>query len=364
MATNKNQHFVPRCYLRQFTLGGADKAINLYNIDRDKFIVGAPVKNQCSGDYFYGKDESLEAVIQSVEQVYGSTIKKILEPKYVLTDEHREALALFWLLQHLRTEAASRRSVEMTDAMASVIGSDVENFRMQIKDAVQVAMKAFGEAINIVSDLKGVLVRNRSRTPYITSDDPAVLSNRWHLHNARETGRSFGLHSAGALLILPLSPTVLYLGYDGDVHSVPHHQGWVDLRDTADADSFNQHQYLNCRANLFVREPEHFDSTRRDYQAVSANRLPVRHRINYAVLDETDGEYSRYVVVDRDKVGDHEKALIHTETLSASPTRWPRQLTWRSGAAVYSNDTGLGYVRRASTFQPSSSPFKKVKAFL
>ncbi|AXW32869.1 hypothetical protein CJO88_05685 [Ralstonia solanacearum] len=60
VATNKNQHFVPRCYLRQFTIDRGNKAINLYNVERDRFIEGAPVKNQCSGDYFYGKAPCLK----------------------------------------------------------------------------------------------------------------------------------------------------------------------------------------------------------------------------------------------------------------------------------------------------------------
>lgn len=82
MASNKNQHFVPKCYLRPFTVEGAGAAINLYNIDRHKFICMAPVKNQCSGDYFYGKDERLEAVIQHLEGRYGTALVSILGPDY------------------------------------------------------------------------------------------------------------------------------------------------------------------------------------------------------------------------------------------------------------------------------------------
>lgn len=50
MAINKNQHFVPRCHLRPFTLGAAGLAINLINLDRKVLIPNAPVNNQCSKD--------------------------------------------------------------------------------------------------------------------------------------------------------------------------------------------------------------------------------------------------------------------------------------------------------------------------
>lgn len=71
MATNKNQHFVPRCYLKVFTGKGENLAINLLNLDRQRCIVAAPVKNQCSGDYLYGQDEALENAIRAAEGGYG-----------------------------------------------------------------------------------------------------------------------------------------------------------------------------------------------------------------------------------------------------------------------------------------------------
>lgn len=364
MATNKNQHFVPRCYLRQFTLDAADKAINLYNVDRNKFVELAPVKNQCSGDYFYGKDPKLEEAIQAVERAYGATVRQILQPGYLLTDDHRKLLRRFWLMQHLRTEAASKRSVEMADAMQSVIDSENPSFRLKIREAVQMAMGVFAESMDIVSDLKVCLVRNRSRMPFVTSDDPAVLTNRWHLHNAKKTGRSFGLHSAGDLLLLPISPSILCVAYDGDMHSISHDRGWAELRNEADADAFNQHQYLNCRANVFVQDRAHFEIVQQSFLRVSALRPSARHRLHYAVLDRTHGDYSRYVAVDHANADPHEEALIHTEVVHASPAAWPRQIAWRVGASVFSNGTGIGYVRRAFTHRSDTTPFKKSAASL
>lgn len=363
VATNKNQHFVPRCYLRQFTTDTANKAINLYNIERDRFIEGAPVKNQCSGDYFYGKDPLLEDMIQTFEQSYAAAVTRIIQPEYRLTDEHRALLSRFWLMQHLRTEAASRRSVEMNEMLVSTVGLDGTEFKLQIRDAVQMAMQQFVEIRGVVSDLGICLVRNHSKVPFVTSDDPAVMSNRWHLQNQRRTGLSFGLDKAGALLFLPISPTILCLGFDRDMHSIRHRNGWVDLHRDSDADAFNQHQYLNCRSNLFVKDPEHFDDVRAAFQAVSMHRPQARHKIHYAVLDKSVEGYSRYVVVDREKAAPHEDAMIHVQTVHAQPTNWPRQIGWRVGAHYFSNGTAVGPIRRAFTARPTERPFGKVKAF-
>ncbi|CAN7715406.1 DUF4238 domain-containing protein [Variovorax sp. LjRoot175] len=198
MATNKNQHFVPRCYLRPFTLDGADAAINLYNVDRKRFIPRAPVKHQCSGDYFYGQDPLLEAAIQSVESAYANALRQMLSPGYILLDEHRDTLRKFWLLQHLRTEQASQRSVEMAHATETVAGIDSSSFRLKIREAVLLAMRIFAQSMHSVDDLKVCLVRNRTKIPFVTSDDPAILANRWHQQTQRALGHSFGLHSAGA----------------------------------------------------------------------------------------------------------------------------------------------------------------------
>jgi hypothetical protein len=362
MASNKNQHFVPRCYLRPFTKDGADAAINLYNIDRQKFIPLAPLKHQCSGDYFYGKDDDLEKAIQSVESAYGAALREILKPGYVLTDKHRDILKIFWLLQHLRTEAASKRSVEMNEGMRIVIGLDDGSFRLEIREAVQVAMRAFAGSIGIVSDLKICLLRNRTGTPFITSDDPAILTNRWHLESPKTRGHSFGLQSAGNVLLLPLNPQVLCLGYDGDVYSIPHTNGWAEIRHDSDIAAFNQHQFLNCRANVFLQDSAHSELIHKAFVAAMDHRPAARHRINYAVLDRREGEFARYRVVNRQEAGDHEEALVHSAVVHAQPTCWPRQLSRRPKGVVFTNGTGVGYVRRAWTVHDSTEPFRKERA--
>jgi hypothetical protein len=347
MATNKNQHFVPRCYLRPFTIDSANLAINLFNIARLKFIECAPVKYQCSSDYFYGKDLGLEKALQLTEGSYAAALREILKPNYNLADPHRKLLRRFWLLQHMRTEAASRRAIEMTEAMGDVIGVEASSFRLGIREAVQDAMRAFVERMVVVDDLKICLLRNRTAIPFITSDDPAVLTNRWYLEDRRTRGASFGLQSAGNLLLLPLSPKVLCIGYDGDVYSIPHKGGWADVRHDADVQALNQHQLLNCRANIFIHDQVHARGVHDAYSRVAPLRPSARHKINYAVLDHHEGGITRYRVVDRTLAGEHQEALIHTQAVHAIPSAWPRQILWRPKGIVFTNGTGMGYVRRA-----------------
>lgn len=350
MATNKNQHFVPRCYLRPFTKDEAGRAINLFNIDQQLFIRNAPVKHQCSGDYFYGEDLRLEKAIQFVEREYGKVAIELLGHPRDLTDDHLLVLKRFWLLQYLRTEAASKRAMEMLSGMGEYVALDGAQFRMSIREAVHLAMWTYATSMNIVDDLKVCIIRNKSRVPFITCDDPAILTNRWHLQDKRASVGSFGLGSAGAMFLLPISPRLLCMGYDGDVYTVTSSRRFVDVKDTWDVKVLNEHQYLNCRANIFVRSADDAQSVSECYREVAERRPRARHIFHYAVLDESSQAiqgYKRYEVVDPAKAGAHREAIIHTETVHARPTAWPRLLRWRINGIVFTNGTGVGFVRRA-----------------
>ena len=362
MASNKNQHFVPRCYLRPFTLDGTNAAINLYNVDRQKFIEQAPLKHQCSGDYFYGKDPVLEAEIQGFESNYAAVLREILNPKYVLTDEHRHFLKTFWLLQYLRTEAASKRAVEMAEATLTLSEVKDPSFRLEIREAVQMAMKVFTESMNSVADMKICLLRNTTNTPFITSDDPAILTNRWYLEKKKNRGDSFGIHSAGDIFLLPLNPKVLCIGYDGDVYSLPHEDGWLKVKHSSDVAAFNEHQLLNCRANIFIQDPILSKSINDAFLKITPLRIKKKHELRYAVLDRREGDSKYFRVVNRDDAGDHEEAIIHTQVVHANPTSWPRQIYWRPKGVVFTNDTGVGYVRRAWIIKDGAPPFRKEQA--
>lgn len=361
MATNKNQHFVPRCYLKAFSHGQDGAAINLFNLDRRRFVRGAPVKNQCSGDYFYGHDLKIEKGLQIIEGMYARTVTDIQTPGYTLSDDHRNLLRRFWLLQYLRTEAASQRSLEMTQAMGEAAGVPANEFRMGIKEAVQETMGLFVTQMYAVDDLKVCLLRNHTAVPFITSDNPAILTNPWHLDSPLTKGRSFGLKASGIVCLLPLTPRILCIAFDGDMHSVPHENGWVRVSQARDVEAFNEYQFLNCEANIFVKSDEHSELVNDAFLAIASHRPKTRHILHYAVFDRDEGDWSRYAVVDRAKAEPHERALIHIQALHPRPTRCPSQLRARSKRFAYENGTGLGYIRRwwVQEFQ-NSQPFRRV----
>ncbi|EGR4126252.1 DUF4238 domain-containing protein [Vibrio cholerae] len=358
MASNKNQHYVPQCYLKNFATDDSKASICLYNLDRKKLVKTAPIKNQCSKNYFYGEDLVLEKALQPIEGRFSAMVRTIEEPNYILNEKDEAFLKQFWLLQYLRTEAASRRNVELIEGMSQVTGTT--DFKLEIKDAVQQSMRSFFDVKYTVSDLKVCLVKNNTSTDFITSDDPAVLTNWWHLLDKRAKLQSFGLGSAGCLLILPLSPKVLMVAYDGDVYSLPNNKGWLRLKSKFDVDSFNYLQVLNCRANLYGCKTDIEEYFVHLHDKVIDIKPKQRHKINYAILDEVSDGAKRYKLVESPDVEEHEEALVHCQPIYVAPPTWPRAIKWKNKGFVVTNGTGAGFVRLSRVQEIGTRDFYKL----
>lgn len=357
MTTNKNQHFVPRCHLRPFTLEGRGSAINVFNLDRKKLIPNAPVKSQCSKDYFYGKDEQLESAIQLIESGYGQALREIIGNSSSFTEANKTVLRTFWVFQHLRTEAAALRAVELAESARELSGLPPEDYTLKIRDAVQIACRTFVDSMHEIDDLKFCLIKNKTKIPFITSDNPAILTNKWRLERNRDPVHSFGMGSAGMLAIMPLTPKLLFLGYDGDVYSTPHKKGIVTAKNVRDVIALNRHQLLQCTANVYVHDKVHEEMLIRHYSDIELIRPKERHIVHYAELDRTEGDYSRYVIVPQEKLSRTNEAIMHAQVIHPHPGIWPSQIQIRNNGSVYTNGTGVGYSRLSRTYEPSTRVF-------
>jgi hypothetical protein len=162
--------------------------------------------------------------------------------------------------------------------------------------------------------------------------------------------------------MLPLTAKLGFIAYDGDVYSIPHQDGWVDARRDADIRALNQHQLLNCFANIYLHDVQDTKVLLEQYEAALPRRLAERHRYHVAIRDETVGEHTRYRVVSADeaKAADSE-TLFHSEIIHYRPSHWPSFIGWRKPGAVYTNGTGLKYVRAmfAATIQSRRAFWKE-----
>lgn len=358
MANNKNQHFVPRCHLKPFTLDGEGLAINLYNLARKQLIACAPVKNQCSRDYFYGNDPDLEASLQALEGKYADVLRRLCVEPLRLNSDDAAFLASFWIFQHLRTEAIQKSMLKHSADMQFALGGDIPELALGKKEATLIALKAFAQNYDAIADLNLVIVQNRSSVPFVTSDNPAVQTNWLALLASREGVETFGMHSAGAIALLPLTPDLLAIMYDKDVYSIAHESRVIAVRRDADIRALNEHQVLNCSRNIYF-SPGFTATHVEDIPDLDAQRKKSGPRIlMYQRKSESD---HRYYATERIMPEKGAEAIIATPTFYSSPTSWPGFIRWRLRGFYFENGSAVGRVRSAWTRADlATRPFRKV----
>jgi hypothetical protein len=366
MAAYKNQHFVPRSYLRAFSLDGAGDAINLFNIHRKIGVQNAALKHQCSRNFFYGEDLRLEKLLQISEGLYASMLRAIRSEDYQLAERDRILLRHFCYLQRCRTEAAAKRGALFVSEFSDVaFGEDVPpSWKIAMRDAIALAMYSFATTRHVIDDLKVCLVRNQTNHPFITSDDPVIATNRWYLQSDIAKGMSFGVGKAGALFMAPLTPFSMCILYDGDVYSLQNTGGWIVADRPSDVDALNQHQYLNCVANLYFADWSTRSQIENDFSACEHLRPTKRHEVITAVLHEEDEWGQRFRVVDNRSLVREGAALVHVRGINPKPNKWPSFIKLRSKPIIFSNGTGTGFVRpsRLAELQMSGPPYQRVTA--
>jgi hypothetical protein len=366
MSSHKNQHFVPRCHLKPFTAGGGGSAINVYNIDRGLGIPNAPVKGQCSRNYFYGEDLRLEKWLQRIEAEYGRLVGKITGPGYKLDELGRFLLRRFMLLQYSRTETAARRRATGTEDLHDAVFSNRENpeeIDLSIRSIAQDCIKTFGSIMHLVDDLKMCLIRNETRRSFVTSDDPGILTNRWHIQKAQSD--VFGLGSAGALLILPLTPRIVAVCYDGDVYSIENSCGWAPIARIDDVVAINEHQFLKCSSNVYFSEWDELDQIRADFAKSIGRRLNAWHKVTATALERSDVWGERYKVIPRNEVRFPGRYLMNMRAVYPKPQMWPSIIRYRSKPTIFSNGSMAGFIRKHALQEGTSAfsaPYRKLKS--
>jgi hypothetical protein len=117
MPEKKNQHFVPRFYLKKFSLQSQEKRIGVFNISSLKFIKSAKLYEQASKNYFYGCDLKIENTLQQLETESAKIINSIVN-KQTLTsvDSRAHQMLLMFII------ALLGRTIYAAEMIDEVIG--------------------------------------------------------------------------------------------------------------------------------------------------------------------------------------------------------------------------------------------------
>jgi hypothetical protein len=214
MPKKKRQHYVPRFYLRYFSLNSRGKEIGIFNIPTDRFFPSGKLRTQCYKDYFYGQDGKVEEVLNSIESHSSAVISDIISSHTLpapLSKEHLQLLIFIVFLRYRNVYAAEEVD-EMTDKyIRAVLSKDrrvkdhLNEVRFQIRDPIRMALKWAPILWPIVSDLEYKLILNQTNKSFLTSDNPVVFYNQF-LETRKGGDATTGLECKGLEIFMPLSP--------------------------------------------------------------------------------------------------------------------------------------------------------------
>lgn len=350
MPANKRQHYVPKCHFKPFSLNAEGAAINLFNLGQNQGRQNVAIKGQCAKDYLYGEDLALERQLSAIEGEYGRILKLVLTNQR-LTEQDLFTLRGFVYLQYSRTDMAITRYRQAQEGLLQTAfeGRPELAPEMDLTDRTMMreAMRIYDRTAFCTEDLKVCIVENRTSADFVTSDDPAIHTNRFHLQRLRK--EQFGLESAGATLVMPLSPRHAFIAYDGAVYTMSDKIGdRVIIKRESDILAFNELQYLNAANNLYFSDWSGIERVSKEFEAASARRPKSRVAINAFVLDRRvgDREWWRKATADEIANGLHE--MVHTSPVFPVPAHWFTKMTVRPKPESFSNGSAAGEVRRSA----------------
>lgn len=353
MPDYKNQHYVPRVHFKPFSFDGEGRAINIYLLNKDLNVWRAPITGQCAEPYFYGEDGQIEKLLGRLEGAYGSLVSRITQSNLILDQQARWLMRYFVLLQSMRTAEQVSRGMVIASQMSDFFRMSEEahgnewdaSHNPTPKRALKELMLAFNDHLQAgtIDDLKITIVRNRSNRDFVTSDDPAVMTNRWLIQ--RKKIRSFGLNSAGLLLFLPLSPRTLVMAYDSDVYSMPSVRDDVWITRESDVLAFNEHQFMRAANAIYFARQNEATELAVEYKATIPFRPKRWERFITAKQHSETDAYMNFVVDEPEVVAKSNSMLFHLTSEWPVPPRWPSFIRYRNSAHGFSR--GRVIVRRA-----------------
>jgi Protein of unknown function (DUF4238) len=259
MPEKKKQHYVPRFYLKSFS-DNSGKTINLFNLERKQSIRGASLKNQCYEKYFYGEEPEIENSLGKIEGIAAKIIRDIISENDIpkrFSSQHNAILS-FILLQYARTKYSEESEIEMTNKLVnSIIEKDPRfmnnkdnDIKISMKNAIINKLKSMAQSIPIAWDLHFMLLVNKTRTNFITSDNPVVFYNQ---ACERAVGISnTGLASKGLQIFFPLSPKHLLIFFDSQVYQpIKNNNSDSYITSIQDVVQLNDLQWLNSLKNIY-----------------------------------------------------------------------------------------------------------------
>lgn len=266
MPPQKNQHYVPKFYLKNFSTDGIN--LNLYVINKKEHVTGS-LNNQCSKSYFYSNDTMLEKLISQLESREASAINKLIRERKLSAlseEEYFVKILEFISMMNGRTLNNKKQTEKMIDNfMEDIIkpmfradplskgisDEDIAKMKMKWPTLHLLGIQIGVRAGILLSDLIPVLLVNNTKSEFIISDNPVVFYNR-AFHKMKGVSMS-GYTAPGLMIFCPLNPNLMLMLFHAPYYKIKmskHHK--VSMREK-DVREINKLQLYNGYNSVIYR---------------------------------------------------------------------------------------------------------------
>ncbi|OEE18765.1 DUF4238 domain-containing protein [Aliivibrio fischeri] len=278
----KNQHFVPRCLLKNFT--SEDDVVNIYDSSRDKLRNPTSIDRVLAENYFYDKDNTVENFLAEFIEGPASKVFKLFrgESSEPLDNNAQIDLLRFIVVQLSRTPSALSTSLKTIDNLMNEVISQlgklnnineelINNIEFKLDDPKDILRIQTMESVlqcPLILDLEWKFLINDTDTEYVIADHPVVNYN-WYLRNI-EAMDIAGIAKRGIQIFLPLSNRITLCLYDKQVYKVGEKgTHYTLIKDVKDIHLLNELQFRNRDSYIVFTCRE-----MANYVKTSCNRIP------------------------------------------------------------------------------------------
>lgn len=339
----KNQHYVPKFYLRNFSRDPQRRSVSLLNLASQKYVPVASVRDQCAEDYFYDRTGRGEAAFGGIEGAMAAKFRELLKaPSFSLRPLDKFLYCFFIGLQDARTARAEKEFFELTAGVESYktefakrVGVTPKPEKLPTRQEALLRIAVVARAFLMLLDLTFVVVRNESGHEFITSDHPVVRRNNFILPNGRPALRGFA--NSGLIIFLPINPETMLLAFDPNIYSASSSGGVVVTSDAKFVRSANLAVAADAMVNVFASPSVKADELRSLYTDIHGVRETPKWTFVEMRQSKSKGLYVR---ADDPRVDAEAKGSLLSFTENAQRTELRPPFLRRKHATAYYFDDG------------------------
>lgn len=223
----ENQHYVPKCYLRNFTNG--KEFIATFMHSKNKFVKQASLDSVVAEKYFYGKDLIIENMFQKFEGEWAGAFRNFNNIEGITDDELAQTIfqiMTFIAFQNSRTlkvydaqkgfDGFLRNYIYENSYSAASANELLNKYLPEGYNLMEAPINVSFSTIETFKDLSLLCIENQSDVDFITSDNPVVLYNKFLV--SRSYKGNYGLSSIGLSILVPISPRICICLFDPKVY--------------------------------------------------------------------------------------------------------------------------------------------------